>query len=556
MGFQKNLVKPITRRDFLRDSARAGTSMWVGGLAIKSSVLQASLAVPAEEGALKAAIAVDAGTVMHHINPNIYGAFIEHVDRCLYGGVYQEGSPLSDEHGFRKDVMSAASEWGVPILRWPGGVFADTYHWEDGVGPKASRPGRENRAWNEQEPDRFGTDEFIEYCREIGAEPYICVNLQRATAQEAANWVEYCNGTGDTSYANLRRKCGHQEPHGVCYWGLGNEPWRMATEDYAKGALEFGKLMKRVDPSIRLVACGMAGAPLPALKKMGFDPEWNRVVLEKLVNVADYISLHEYEGNEDYYEELGSVQRFDANLKSMAVAIELTDSMRGKDPVLAASLPGIKTKKRIEIACDEWNVWYRKRGLPPPRNISVAVDEKYNLRDALWTASVLNLFQRMGDRVTMANVATMVNAIGTMYTSDQGMFRQTIYFPLKLYRHECGALALTSQVDSPTFSSESFKDVPYLDVSTTHDDKRKALSIAVVNRHREKPIRTVLTVRNARIAGPATAFEINGASPETENSFSEPENVKIVQKGMGDAGEKFEYVFPAHSVTLLKLSVT
>jgi alpha-N-arabinofuranosidase len=161
----------------------------------------------------------------------------------------------------------------------------------------------------------------------------------------------------------------------------------------------------------------------------------------------------------------------------------------------------------------------------------------------------------MGDKVTMANIATMVNAIGTMYTSDQGMFLQTIYFPLKLYRRECGALALTSEVDSPKFSSKSFKEVPYLDVSATLDDKRKALSIAVVNRHREEPIRTTLAVRNARIRNQATAFEINGASPEIENSFSEPENVRIVQKGVGEAGEKFDYVFPPHSITLLKLKV-
>ena len=272
MSLQKNLVKPITRRDFLRDSACAGTSMCVAGLAIKSSVLQASLAVPAEEGALKAAVAVDAGTVLHRIDPNIYGTFIEHVGRCVNGGVFQENSLLSDEQGFRKDVMKAASEWGVPILRWPGGGFASVYHWEDGIGTKHSRSSKYNRAWDEEESNHFGTDEFVKYCRKIGAEPYICVNLGTGTIEEAANWVEYCNGSGDTFYANLRRKYGHQEPHGVRYWGLGNELWRMRTEDYAKLALECGKLMKSVDPSIRLVACGLPGLPIAALKTASFRP--------------------------------------------------------------------------------------------------------------------------------------------------------------------------------------------------------------------------------------------------------------------------------------------
>jgi alpha-N-arabinofuranosidase len=238
----------------------------------------------------------------------------------------------------------------------------------------------------------------------------------------------------------------------------------------------------------------------------------------------------------------------------MAAAIDLTDSMRGKDPALAGSLPGSKTKKRIEIACDEWNIWYRRHDLPPPHGISEAVDQKYNLRDALWTASVLNLFQRMGNSVTMANVATMVNAIGTMYANDQGMFRQTIYFPMKLYRQQCGPLALSYSADSPTFSSKSFKDVPYLDVSASTDDNHRILSIAVVNRHREEPIRASIAVRDARLLNQATASEINGTCPEIENSFSEPENVKIVQKTVENAGGKFDYDFPAHSITLLKLT--
>lgn len=298
------------------------------------------------------------------------------------------------------------------------------------------------------------------------------------------------------------------------------------------------------------MACGLAD-----FRNRDVGPEWNRVVLEKLVNIADYISLHDYEGNEDYYEELGTVLRFEANIKSTVAAIELTDSMRGKDPMLAGSLPGIKTKKRIEIACDEWNIWYRNHELWR-RGIANAVEEKYNLRDALWVASALNLFQRMGDKVTMANIATMVNAIGTIFTSDQGMFLQTIYFPMMLYRRECGSQALACQVESPTFSSKSFKDVPYLDVSASLDDDKKRLAVTVVNRHRSKPIGTTLTIGNAEVGSKATLFEINGASPEVENSFSELENVKMIQKGVSKAGEKFDYVFPAHSITLLKLSVT
>ena len=558
MGIQKDLVAPLSRRDFLRDSARAGTSMLVAGLAAKSSVLQPSFAVANEEGALKAAINVDVGAILHRIDPNIYGAFTEHSGRCLYGGVYQENSPLSDEQGFREDVMKAASEWGVPILRWPGGNFASGYHWQDGVGPKESRPRRYNAAWYEEESNHFGTDEFIEYCRKIGAEPYICVNLGTGTIEEAADWVEYCNGTGNTSYANVRRKYGHPEPYNVRYWGLGNEVyggWQIGhrnADDYAKIALECGKMMKWVDPTIELVACGVP------------DLEWNGTVLTKLIDIADYVSLHDYEGNDDYYEQLGTIERYyeqlgtvqnlERHIQLTSDAIDLTDSLRGKPSPLDLELPQVKTKKRIEIACDEWNIWPRKRDFYR-RDVPNPVEERYNLRDALWNASVLNLFQRNGDKVTIATIATLVNTIGTVFTSDQGMFLQTIYFPLKLYRRESGSQALACKVESPAFSSKSFQNIPYLDVSATLDDDRKNFALAVVNRHRSKPIGTKLAINNAKVGSKATLFEINGASPETENSFSEPENVKIIRKEFAQAAERFDYAFPAHSITLLKLSL-
>lgn len=531
--------RPRDRRRFLRESLMIGAGALAAGA---PSGLGA-----ATSPAAKASISINTAHVCHSIDPKIYGTFTEFIDRCMDGGVFQQGSPLSDQHGFRKDVLSAAREWGVPLLRWPGGDYASGYHWENGIGPVASRRPRYDPAWFKEENNHFGTDEFIEYCRKLGAEPYICVNFGTGTMQEAANWVEYCNGTGNTYYANLRRKYGNEKPYNVRYWGLGNEvygDWQighMDAEDYAKKAHECGKLMKCVDENIKLIACGYP------------DPKWNPVVLEKLVHIADYISLHDYEGSKDYYEELGTIKHVEENLRLTAAAIDLTDPLRLEPTPLMVILPDVKTKKTIQIACDEWNIWYHGPGPLSCRQISEMVDEKYKLRDALWTASMLNLFQRWGDRVTLACLATMVNAIGALYTSDQGMFRQTIYFPMKLYRHECGALALACDVKSPTFSSKRFKDVPYLDVSATLDEGRKAVSIAVVNRHRDESIPAALAVRNARIASQAKVFEINGSSPEVENSFSHPDNVKIVQKGFSRAREQFDYVFPAHSITLIKL---
>ena len=543
---KRSLLYPISRRNFLASSARAGAGVLAAGFLGGSRSLRAAQTTAAKDEALKATISVDSEVVLHRINPNIYGSFTEHIGRCIYGGVYEEGSPLSDEEGFRKDVLAAVRDWGAPIVRWPGGNFASNYHWENGIGPKAARPRKYNAAWYEEESNHFGTDEFISYCRKLGTDPYICINVGSGTPEEAANWVEYCNGTGNTYYANLRRKNGHPEPYNVRYWGLGNEVygiWQIGhknAEDYAKFALECAKWMKWVDPAIRLIACGADNA------------DWNRIVLEKLVNVADYISLHDYEGSNDYYDLLGTVQRFDERIRAVDAAIELTDPARGKDAVLALSLPEVRTKKRIEIAVDEWNIWYRKMDIWR-REIPNPVEEKYNLRDALWVASVLNLFQRLGRTVTMANLAQMVNAIAAIFTSKEGLFLQTIYFPMKLYCRECGPLYLASRLSSPTFSSKTCKDLPFLDVSATQDEGKKQISLAVVNRHESKPITADIDIRGAKIANAATLFEINGADPLTENSFTQLNNVRIENSEFRNAGARFTYNFPAHSVTLLKL---
>jgi alpha-L-arabinofuranosidase len=214
----------------------------------------------------------------------------------------------------------------------------------------------------------------------------------------------------------------------------------------------------------------------------------------------------------------------------------------------------MRDKKRIEIACDEWNIWYRKRDLWR-RDVPNPVEERYNLRDALWVASSLNLMHRMGGVVTLANLSQLVNSIAPIFTSEDGMFLQTTFFPMKLYTHECGSLYLASNVQSPTFSSKSYQDVPYLDLSATTDDAKKVLSLAVVNRHRSEPITTSIAIDNAHVDGKAQIFEINGASAESENSFSEPNNVRIIPKDPVAVATKFTYTFPAHSISLLKLNI-
>ncbi|MEI6875163.1 MAG: alpha-N-arabinofuranosidase, partial [Spirochaetota bacterium] len=240
-------------------------------------------------------IKVDAERIIGKVDPLIYGHFIEHLGRCIYGGV------LDDSGAPRKGLAAAMQKIRPSIIRWPGGCFADGYHWRDGIGPKDQRPIRPNLAWhNADETNRFGTDEFIAYSRSIGAEPYICANVGSGSPEEAADWVEYCNGTGNTTYAKMRRANGSEQPYGVRYWGVGNEIDEtehineigcLSAEDYARAVREYSKLMRRISSDIKLVAVGSNRG----------EVDWNLTVLEKAGAYMDYIALHGYYGTDDPY---------------------------------------------------------------------------------------------------------------------------------------------------------------------------------------------------------------------------------------------------------------
>jgi alpha-N-arabinofuranosidase len=488
-----------------------------------------------------AQIKVDIDRNIGTINPNIYGGFVEHLGRCIYGGMYEEGSPLSDERGFRTDVMEALKALRMPNLRYPGGNFVSGYHWQDGVGPKDKRPHKKEFAWHTVESNRFGTDEFIEYCRELDTEPFLCVNLGTGTPEEAAAWVEYCNGTDDSYYANMRRANGYSEPYNVKYWGLGNEMggfWQICAknaEDYAKTAVEAAKMMRWVDPSIKLIGCG--------LLEVVDTPSWNLEVIDKLGGFMDYIALHIYVGNSDYY----------SNVASPIRAQQLIDLFNA---TITVAMTG-KKAPRPEIAMDEWNVWYRTFG--------EGIEEHYDLSDALVVAGFLNVMNRNCTTVTLANMAQMVNVIAPIITSPEGIFLQTIYHPFKLYRDHCLEVSLDAFVDSPTFSTKIFcerdrlaEDAPYetasyLDVSATTDKEANQLALAVINRHKDDAIAVEISLGEFQPEKKAFVYEINGPTVDAKNSFEEPDKVKTVEKEFSDAASVFTYEFPAHSITLLKL---
>ncbi len=492
-----------------------------------------------------ASIGIDLRRRIGDVDRRIFGNFIEHLGRCIYGGIFEDGSPLSDEHGFRVDVLEAVRRLRIPILRWPGGNFVSGYHWTDGVGPRSDRPRCTELAWFAEESNQFGTDEFIQYCRTIDTDPYICVNMGSGTMDEAQAGVEYANGTGNTRWANLRRKNGHPDPYRVKYWGLGNEMyggWQIGAleaSDYVKKARSFGMLMKRTDPSIQLVSCGQNGWN-----------QWDEIVLAGLAPFVDYHSLHLYTGHSDYY-----VNVFQPHQAERAVRIceRMIERVRYEQQIAHP----------IAIAFDEWNVWYRTRS---HEDRVAGIEERYDLADALAVATYLNIFIRYCRIVRIANFAQLVNAIAPIFTNRHGLFLQTIYHPLRLYAEHTREIALDVHVDCETYDLDPAREAggtgwrhqvadlgPFklLDAAATCDAAGRQITLAVVNRDRDQAQKATIQFTDAILSDVRVA-QVNGEGPEVVNTFDRPDAIQVREDRMTLGGSSFAYVFPAHSVSVLR----
>jgi alpha-N-arabinofuranosidase len=506
-----------------------------------AALTAAPFIVRGQNGPLKARMKVDTERVISEIDPKIYGNFLEHLGRCIDGGVFEEKSPLSDANGFRKDVLDAAKKLNVTLLRWPGGNFSSNYHWRDGIGPRDSRPRRLEMAWRSVETNRFGTHEFMQYTELLGAQPYFCANLGNGTWDEAQQWVEYCNSKEDTAMTRLRKQNGRAEPWNVKYWGLGNEidgPWQMghrSAEDYGKFALEAAKLMKLTDPTIKLVAAGSSNFTGDA------DwTGWNRTVLQYLKRHADYLSLHTYVGNRD-----NDFADF------MASSLLLDERTKTAEGVIRAALSEEPRSRKIYIAWDEWNVWYRARGEGPEKGRRI-LEERYNLEDALVVATFLNSFLNHAHIVKIANMAQMVNVIAPIFTNDKELFLQTIYYPLQMFANNSRGKALELFGECASYKTKRFDEVPYLDASAAYDNGMLVLN--VVNRHPSQAIETDIEVQDKQFAGAVEVSEVNGPDIKAVNDFGSTK-VKAAPRSATAEGKKLRYSFPAHSYTMLKARI-
>jgi alpha-L-arabinofuranosidase len=424
----------------------------------------------------KAKVILDKDYKIGKVDDRLYGSFVEHLGRAVYGGIYQPSHKEADDMGFRKDVISLVNELNVPIVRYPGGNFVSGYNWEDGVGPIESRPKRLDLAWRTLEPNMVGTNEFAEWARRAGTEVMMAVNLGTRGVDAARNLVEYCNHPGGSYWSDLRKSHGYADPHNIKVWCLGNEmdgPWQIGqktAEEYGRIACETAKVMKWVDPSIELVACGSSG------KGMATFPQWEATVLNHTYEHVDYISLHQYYGNpeKDIANFLGRSLDMDAFIKSV---ISTCDYIKAKK----------RSKKTLKLSFDEWNVWFHSnesdKKLEPWSTAPPQLEDVYNFEDALLVGSMLITLLKNSDRVSMACMAQLVNVIAPIMTSNGGgAWRQTIFYPYLHASMYGRGYALNPIVNSPVYDSKDYTDVPYLDTIAVVNEEKEELTIFAINK--------------------------------------------------------------------------
>jgi alpha-N-arabinofuranosidase len=406
----------------------------------------------------------------------IYGSFIEHLGRAVYGGIYEPEHPEADEHGFRRDVIDMVRELNVPIVRYPGGNFVSGYDWEDGIGPVEQRKRRLDLAWRTTEPNQVGTNEFADWIKQVGSEAMMAVNLGTRGPDAARNLVEYCNHPGGSYYSDLRKQHGYANPHKIKTWCLGNEmdgPWQIGAktaEEYGRIACESAKVMKWVDPAIELVACGSSSSGMKTF------PEWEATVLDHTYDHVEYISMHIYYGNRenDTSNFLAKSMDMDAFIRTV---IATCDYVKAKK----------RSNKQMYLSFDEWNVWYHSnesdKRLEPWTIAPPQLEDMYTFEDALLVGCMLITLLKHADRVKMACLAQLVNVIAPIMTVNGGSaWRQTIFYPyLHASRYGRG-IVLNALISSPKYDSKEFTDVPHLEATAVYREEESELTIFAVNR--------------------------------------------------------------------------
>ena len=490
-------------------------------------------------------VVVEIDSPIGTISPRLYGHFAEHLARCCYDGLWvgTDESAIPQDGGFRTDVLAALRALPVPLLRWPGGCYADHYHWRDGIGPRDQRPRRLGMSCGLQVEDDngLGTHEFLRLCAELGAEPYLAGNVGTGSTQELCDWLEYCNSARDTALTRQRRTNGASNPFGVRLWGVGNENWgcggNFDAVSYAHEYRRFATMLRHVDPNAELVACGR-------------DDAWNIALLETLgrhTALVDHLSIHRYWNRSGHATSFDDVQYYALLAEAQATEDFIRDTAR----IIRDAIPA---GQRMGIALDEWGVWHPQARLPPPA-VGVEARQKHTfeqvgtLRDALAAAIALEGFHRHCDVLTLANLAQIVNVLhAVVMTNGARMWRTPTYHALRLHAPHIGATALRVTVDRGDSLPNGSPGL-----SATASRSAEGLAVTLINRHRHLTADVCLDgnlsfkVANGQL--------LTAPTPRAANSAEQPDSVvPCPLKLHADRHHEWRFELPAHSVATICLS--
>ena len=499
---------------------------------------------------MQAKMVVNRTFTIDKVDKRIYGSFVEHLGRCVYTGIYEPGHPAADELGFRGDVKELVKELNVPLIRYPGGNFVSGYNWEDGIGPREQRPKRLDLAWKTVESNEVGLHEFVGWAKEVNAEVNMAINLGTGGVDAARNIVEYCNHKSGSYWSDLRRKNGAAEPFAIKTWCLGNEmdgPWQIGSktaDEYGRIAVESAKVMKWVDSTIELVACGSSSSEMPTFAS------WEATVLEHTYDYVDYLSLHRYYGNQKN------------NLKNyLAKSIDMDNFIKSVVAICDYVKAKKRSKKKLFLSFDEWNVWYHSHQKDsknePWQYAPPILEDIYNFEDALLVGCLLITLLKNSDRVKIACMAQLVNVIAPIMTETGGeAWRQTIFYPLMHAANNGFGTVLTPIVDCPKYDCEEFSKVQYVESIAVHNEDKNEIVVFAVNRSETEHAEFDIELQGFNAKSIAEHSEMSGFDIKQVNTKGAVIVVPKAAAGTKLEGSKVAAVLKPLSWNMIKIALS
>ena len=506
---------------------------------LSASVLRAQ-AQTAEPN--KATLVVRTGQPGAVINKNIYGHFAEHLGRLIYEGLWVgENSSIPNTRGLRNDVVGALKELHIPVLRWPGGCFADEYHWRDGIGPRDKRPKRPNASWGGIDTNAFGTHEFMDLCDLLGADAYITGNVGSGTPQEMMEWIEYMTSDSDSTLAQLRRQNGREKPWKIPYFAVGNETWgcggEMRPEYYADEYRRYATFIKN-----------FSGNHIQKLAVGSHDDyyQWTEVLMSQAARYMNGLSLHYYTLPTNNWSKKGSATQFDE--KEWHSTLVRTLRMEEFIQKHSAIMDKYDAKKRVGLMVDEWGTWYDRE---PGRDMG-ALFQQNTLRDAVVAGINLNIFNNHAERVQMANIAQMVNVLQAMILTDkEKMVLTPTYYVFKMFKVHQGATLIPVELNAPEYKLDQAA-VPSVNASASRDQEGK-LHLSIVNLDPNRAADITTTIDGSSVKN-VSGEVLTASAMNAMNTFERPDAIKPTSfSGFKLQGSQLTLSIPAKSVVVLEL---